>query len=254
MTEDVTDDRFWTGFGLSDMPDVRGLRILEIGCGTGKRCLELAKAGAARVVGLDIIPEDIEKSRKRLEGELGDDAASHEFHLGDLHSLEEDGFDIILSEDTFEHIMDVPEVLEAVRKKLSPGGKVYLGFGPLYYSPFGDHGWFRSALPLGDRFSWPWGHVLVPEPILYKRVSKKVGHHVDGDENWPYLTLNKHTPKEFEHFFATSGLDVEEIKYNPGRSLAGQVMEVAGRIPFMRKYTIWGIYAVLCQRSDAVRI
>jgi hypothetical protein len=49
--------------------------------------------------------------------------------------------------------MDLPEVLAAVRAKLKVGGRAYIGFGPLYHGPYGDHGWIREAIPgdsLGD--------------------------------------------------------------------------------------------------------
>ena len=62
-------------------------------------------------------------------------------------------FDVVVSRDTFEHIHDLPEVLRHLARLLRPEGRVYVGFGPLYRSPFGDHGLLGLRLP--------WLHLLV---------------------------------------------------------------------------------------------
>ena len=44
--------RFWERHG--GIPCLEGCTVVDIGCGMGKLCVEIAQAGAAKVVGMDI--------------------------------------------------------------------------------------------------------------------------------------------------------------------------------------------------------
>jgi len=58
---------------LSALPDLSGKRIADIGCGTGRYALQLARMGAASVVGVDLSPEMLAvATRKATRGDLGD--------------------------------------------------------------------------------------------------------------------------------------------------------------------------------------
>jgi SAM-dependent methyltransferase len=52
------------------LPDVAGKALIELGCGTGYFGAWLKRAGAARVVGVDLTPAQLETAR-RLNDELG---------------------------------------------------------------------------------------------------------------------------------------------------------------------------------------
>ena len=39
---------------FSLLPDLKGKRILDLGCGYGENCMEFVKMGASKVVGIDI--------------------------------------------------------------------------------------------------------------------------------------------------------------------------------------------------------
>ncbi len=47
------------------------------------------------------------------------------------------GFDLIMTNEVLEHVVDLRACLEDVRKRLRPGGTFYAGWGPLWYSPTG---------------------------------------------------------------------------------------------------------------------
>ena len=129
-----------------------------------------------------------------------------EYRLGTLHDLTEGDFDAAISENTLEHVLDVPELLAAVRDRLRPGGRLFVGFGPLYHSPFGDHGWMREALPLGRWLPLPWGHVLAPHGWLLRRMQRYYGLPVHSTADWPFLPLNRLAVGDFRRLFRESGL------------------------------------------------
>lgn len=54
-------------FYVENLLDMRGLDVLEIGCGTGVIALHAARAGAGRVVAVDINPEAVTNTRLNFE-------------------------------------------------------------------------------------------------------------------------------------------------------------------------------------------
>jgi SAM-dependent methyltransferase len=243
-------DQFWPQFGLDGCPRFEGRRVLEIGCGFGSRCFEAAGHGAERVVGIDTILHHVDAATSRRDREFPHLARAVEFRHGPIEDLPDSGFDVIISESAFEHIMNVDVVLEQIGRKLNAGGKAYIGFGPLYHSPYGDHGWLRAALPFSERFSWPWGHLLVPERILFRRLHRLTGlPHYHQTHDWAYMDLNKLTIHDYERLFAQSGLEIQRLDTNVAYSRLGKTVRTVSRLaPGLRKYLTFNVSAVLGSR------
>jgi 2-polyprenyl-3-methyl-5-hydroxy-6-metoxy-1,4-benzoquinol methylase len=123
--------------------DVRGLRLMDIGCGSGYFAREMARAGA-NVTGTDVAPQMIEQARRQeLESPLGID-----FRVVDAADLAESfrarSFDIVTSCCALQDMPDIPRVLRAVREILTPGGR----FVPSVVHPCADtpfREWERDA-------------------------------------------------------------------------------------------------------------
>ena len=103
--------------------DIRGLEVLDIGCGTGGvDVLLVQEHGANRVVGIDIEQPLIERAvnRARQEGLSG----SLEFRLVDPGPLpfEEASFDVAFSKDAIIQIPDKPALFADVFRLIRPGG------------------------------------------------------------------------------------------------------------------------------------
>ncbi len=99
----------------------RASRVLEIGCGTGSLCLELAqRLPAACISGLDISQPNIEAARARCPDEL---AGRVRFACADIASFEGGPYDAVVSDSTL-HLVGMPghEVLSRVGGLLAPGG------------------------------------------------------------------------------------------------------------------------------------
>jgi len=92
-----------------------GLKILDVGCGTGILCEPLARLGAD-VVGIDASPEMINFAKQRQETALADsnldDIKSIEFLNTTIEGLREslpnlgNTFDLVVSSEVIEHIDD----------------------------------------------------------------------------------------------------------------------------------------------------
>lgn len=103
----------WVLNSLSDL--VPGKRVLDVGCGSGRYCVALAKAGAGRVVGVDISSRMLELARKRAEFEGVLDRCH--FLLGDFLTLElGDPFDFSLAMGFFEYVREPQAYLRKLAK------------------------------------------------------------------------------------------------------------------------------------------
>ena len=237
--------RFWPRFGfVGQGPEFSGKAVLEVGCGKGERCLDVAARGARRVVGVDPFEESVNEARGHARGypEL---AERVEYRVGTIEDLPDEEFDAVISENTFEHVMDVPGTLAAIRARLRNGGRAYIGFGPLYESPVGDHTWIRSALPMGDKFLLPWGHVIFPEKWLFRRMERVYQRPVRNTVDWPFLSLNKLTVSDYRRLFRESGMKIVYERRNANFSLPAKVFGVIGKLPVLERYFTLNMFVIL---------
>jgi 2-polyprenyl-3-methyl-5-hydroxy-6-metoxy-1,4-benzoquinol methylase len=154
---------FWSRFP-SDCLSFKGQRILEVGSGHGDLAIDMALKGAREVVGIDIKSEKTDFAKNNLIKNYKHMEDTITFKCCEISDLPMDQFDIIVSKNTFEHIMNPAFCLNEIRKRLRLEGKVLIGFSPMYNSPFGDHGKTKTAIL--------WGHLLFPENWIIKRLNK----------------------------------------------------------------------------------
>jgi len=91
--------------------DVSGLRILDVGCGTGRHAKRLAEVGAW-VTGIDFSAGMLARARTKASDRV-------RFVVGDLHHrlpFQEGEFDRVICCLVFDHIRDVAEVLSEMRR------------------------------------------------------------------------------------------------------------------------------------------
>jgi SAM-dependent methyltransferase len=225
---------FWHRFG--NRPRFDGQRVLDFGSGHGAMSLEMARAGAI-VLGVDLDEERIDWAKANLLHEPV--AGSLEFQTADVTQMNlHDEFDLIISKDSFEHIEDLRSVLVALRDAMKPDGRIWAGFSPLYYSPWGDHG--RTGMRL------PWAHAL-PRPLVYAAASRHHGHPIARLDD---LGLNGMTPREFRRYVEDVGLRFESIAYNRGDKALLKTLDRLRRYDLLERYATVGIYTVLA-KDDA---
>ena len=134
-------------------------------------------------------------------------------------------------------------MLKELKLRLKKGGRIYIGFGPLFHSPSGDHGWIRKALPGG--LSIPWSHLLLPRPWLLKILSKYYGREITNFSDWQFLVLNELTVSDFKRIFQESGLRILVVRANVGYSPIAKIFALIGRFPPLAKYFTQNIFCIL---------
>ncbi|XP_055641789.1 ubiquinone biosynthesis O-methyltransferase, mitochondrial-like [Toxorhynchites rutilus septentrionalis] len=107
---------------------LRGVKILEAGCGGGILAEDLAKRGA-HVVGIDPCKEMIELAKTHLDTESADLKDRIEYHLITVeeHAKEfAERYDAIVCSEVMEHVDQKESILEACVKCLKPGGSLFI--------------------------------------------------------------------------------------------------------------------------------
>lgn len=236
----LNSQKYWRRLG--GRPDFSGKVVLEIGCGHGALCIDAAISGAQRVIGIDLIGRRIEFAHRIVAERFPNIANKIEFHQLDINEMAlEDKVDFVISKDTFEHIMNLDQVLLSVKRVLRKGGLLITGFSPLYYSPFGDHGFHA----IGKRFKLPWAHLLIGDA----RVVAAYNRHHPGIKCYSVydLGLNKLKRRDFLQAFEQAGFEIvsETVNALEGASKLMPVLRFLNKVPHLEDYTTVNMYVVL---------
>jgi SAM-dependent methyltransferase len=109
---------------LLEESDIRGTRVLDIGCGLGAIDMLLIQAhGAAHVTGIDLEPDLLRKARERIERA----ALSAQIELIQVSPgalpFASASFDVVFSKDSLVQIPDKAALFSEVLRVLEPGGR-----------------------------------------------------------------------------------------------------------------------------------
>jgi 2-polyprenyl-6-hydroxyphenyl methylase/3-demethylubiquinone-9 3-methyltransferase len=139
---------------------LKGLTVLDIGCGGGLVAEPLARLGA-EVTGIDPAPENIEAAKAHAEG--AGLRITYQAATAEAFAASGKSFDAVLLLEVVEHVPDVPAFLKAVAPLVKPGGVMILStlnrtlkayalaiIGAeliLRWLPLGTHNWDRFVSP-----------------------------------------------------------------------------------------------------------
>jgi SAM-dependent methyltransferase len=185
-------------FDPATLARLRGKTVVDFGCGRGQEALELARGGAAEVIGLELRDELIAKAQADLAKSGIRNCTFLKHYDGKA--------DVVLSVDAFEHFDRPDLVLEEMTRLLKPDGFVLFSFGPPWYHPRGGH------FPL-----FPWAHLILTERSLMKWRS---GYKTDGATRFGEVAggLNQMSLRRFERLVAASRLKLETFEPVPIRA------------------------------------
>jgi malonyl-CoA O-methyltransferase len=130
--------------------DVKGKRVLDIGCGTGRYCLHLAKKGA-KVVGIDSSPKMLEYAQRKITPDC-----QFELHLGTIEDVKFPNryFDTVVSALTLGHIPELEPVAQEISRVIKPKGKLVISdFHPLW--PASGHDYTEFIDETGQEYRIP---------------------------------------------------------------------------------------------------
>jgi SAM-dependent methyltransferase len=150
--------------------DVRGARILDLGCGFGWVCRWARDEGGAKFVrGLDLSENMIGKARE-FDEERGQSGVEIEYGIADLETLSFEGWeklDVVYSSLVFHYLQDFRRLVKEICGILTNGGRfVFSVEHPIYTAPVACNpelqrvpnmkiGKYKEGAEAGETWSWP---------------------------------------------------------------------------------------------------
>lgn len=180
------------------LPDMNGLRVVDLGCGFGWFCRWAREQGAAQVMGLDLS----EKMLARARATTSDSLITYE--RVDLEQLDLPAarFDLAYSSLTLHYIKDAARLFATIHRVLVPGASfVFSTEHPIYMAPT-NPGWSTDA---EGRKTWPLSHYLVEGPRTTDWLARGVvKHHRTMGTTLNLLMRSGFTIQHVEEFCPTA--------------------------------------------------
>jgi SAM-dependent methyltransferase len=223
------------------------LKYLDIGCGKGDMAIALAKLGAENVTGVDFVQRQIDSAKANAA--LLQVGHQVKFICDDIHRwIPPHKFDVVLSHEALvlEHIDNPKAFLYKLADFLAPNGVAVLAFGPLFYSPIGDHmeGFFRIPIP--------WRGVLFSEQAIL-RLRRECFRPTDPATSLCDITghLNLMRYSEFLRYIDQTGWMIDYLAVNPQLKKILPLYWLSNtlvRVPKLCDYFASSVYVILRRR------
>jgi SAM-dependent methyltransferase len=130
------------------LPDLRGRKVLDLGCGFGWFCRWARESGAAHVLGIDVS----EKMLTRAGATTPDTAITYTRADMERLALSPAAFDLVYSSLALHYVVNLAGLLSQIRRSLVQGGSLVFSVEhPIYTAP-ADPNWLVDA---DGRKVWP---------------------------------------------------------------------------------------------------
>ena len=189
--------------------DVRKSVILVQGTGSGWDVLTWARLRPKQIIATDLFAFDAWDEISRYCAATWNVACEfRQATLEDLSFLADGSVDVCVSDAVFEHCRDLDAVLAETRRVLKPGGRLYAGYGPLWFCGGGDHYSGRGGLET------LYNHLLL-SPADYRAYVDEGRQHAEGfQDGYRYIELDlfsRLTTAEYLRAFRNAGLSIEAL-------------------------------------------
>lgn len=120
------------------LPDFKGKRLLDLGCGYGWHCIYAMEQGAASAVGIDISENMLSVAREKTSFQ---EVTYQCVPMEDMEFPAE-SFDIALSSLAFHYIQNFDEVAKKIYRFLKPGGAFVFSVEHPVFTAEGSQQWY----------------------------------------------------------------------------------------------------------------
>jgi SAM-dependent methyltransferase len=221
---------------FGDRVNLDGADVLDIGCGRGPTCIYAALHGARRAIGVDTDEDHIEFARAKVERDYPalNDRVAFVLTRGRLEELAGERFDLIISQNSFEHYSDPEQIVADAGRALREGGSLAIAFAPPWKSPSGGH--------LQAITKVPWAHLLFSEHVVMAKRRELIPH--EQVFSYEDYGLNRMTLARFRTIMNRSGLECTFFATNLSDRPQMKLMRAASRLPFAEEYFTHNIYSI----------
>lgn len=223
-------------------------KVLDLGCGAGKL------VQAARERGYDFYGcgLGLRDAHTNADSALVDQGVLRDIDREPYHlPFDDRTFDIVISDQVFEHVMDYPTTLREIHRVLKPGG-AFLHIFPPRYMPIEPH----VHVPLGTMLRKRWWLRTWALVGIRNEFQTKMSAREACEANHTYLNshTNYLTKRELRRQFGQLYTDVRFVEdaFLKNSPRGRRVYELSRLLPFLPKlYSAVGSRAAFGRRPEA---
>jgi SAM-dependent methyltransferase len=131
------------------LPDLKGKRVLDLGCGYGWHCRYAREQQARSVMGVDISEKMLARAR---EDTHDPEIEYRQLAIEDI-DFPPDSFDVVISSLAFHYVEQFETVCRKVYSCLVPSGAFVFSVEHPIYTALPAQDWYHG--PNGERLHWP---------------------------------------------------------------------------------------------------
>jgi len=130
-------------------PELKGKRVLDLGCGFGWHCQYAAQQGAQSVIGTDISDNMLREARRKnaFPNVQYERVAMEDIVFPDA------SFDVVISSLAFHYVASFDDICARVYQLLTPGGDFVFSVEHPVFTAQGTQNWYDDAQ--GRHLHWP---------------------------------------------------------------------------------------------------
>lgn len=131
------------------LPDFKGKRVLDLGCGFGWHCQYVVEQGASAALGIDISQKMLEEARKKNTFSQID----YQCMAIEDFEFKPDTYEVVISSLTFHYLESFEDICKGVHRCLTPGGSFVFSVEHPVFTAYGNQDWYYDEN--GKAIHWP---------------------------------------------------------------------------------------------------
>ncbi|GAA6325393.1 class I SAM-dependent methyltransferase [Fusobacterium ulcerans] len=131
------------------LPDFKGKKVLDLGCGFGWHCIYAMEQGADSAVGIDISSKMLEEAKKKTKFS---NVEYIQMPIEDIN-FKADSFDVVISSLAFHYVESFENICKKVNNCLVKGGEFIFSAEHPVFTAQGREDWYCDES--GNILHWP---------------------------------------------------------------------------------------------------